>query len=67
MSRKAMIASFASAIAFGLAAFSAQAAPVVTKQGGVHDGAGLVQQAYYRYYRHHHRYWRWHHHHRHYR
>jgi hypothetical protein len=66
MSRKAMIVSLAS-IALGFAAFSAQAAtPVPLSQSGIHSGgAGLVQQAhyrYYRYYRHHHRYWRWRHH-----
>ena len=66
MSRKAVIASLASAIVIGLAAFSTQAAPVVTNQGGVRNGeASLMQQThyrYYRYYRHHHRYWRHRHH-----
>jgi len=65
MSCKTMIASLASAIVLGFAAFSAQAAPVVTNQGGVRNGeACLVQQVHYRYYRYHrhrHHYWRWHH------
>lgn len=65
MSRKAVVASLASAIALGLAAFSAQAAAVPVSQGGAYSaGANLVQQAHYRYYRYHrhHRHWRWRHH-----
>ena len=66
MSRKAMLASLAGAIAIGLAAFSAQAAPIVANQAGVRTGeASLVQPTryrYHRYYRHHHRYWRHRHH-----
>ena len=54
MSRKAVIASLAGAIALGFTAFSAQAASVPMSQGGVRSGTvSLVQQAYYR----HHRYY----------
>jgi hypothetical protein len=64
MSRNALIASLAGAIALGLSAFSAQAASVPRNTSGVHSGkASLVQQAHYRHYRHH----RHHRHHRHYR
>ena len=64
MSRKTVVASLAGAIVLGLAAFSAQAAPVPMTQGGVYNGtASLVQQArHYRYYRYHRRHWRRHRH-----
>ena len=60
MSRKAVIASLAGAIALGFTAFSAQAASVSMSQGGVYSGtASLVQQVHYRHYRHyrHHRHY----------
>ena len=63
MSRNALIASLAGALALGLSAFTAQAASVpMTQTVGIHTGkASLVQKAHYRHYRHysHHR----HHHH----
>jgi hypothetical protein len=70
MSRNALIASLAGAIALGVSALSAQAAPVPMSNAGI--DSGLVQQAHYRYYgHHHHRYYggyyyfrRHHHHHR---
>jgi len=52
MSRNALIASLAGAIALGVSAFSAQAASVPMSDAGLHSG--LVQKAHYRYYRHHH-------------
>jgi uncharacterized low-complexity protein len=67
MSRNALIASLAGALALGLTAFSAQAASVPMAQTSVHSGnVSLVQKAHYRYYRHysHHRHYR---HYRHYR
>ena len=70
MSRNALIASLAGALALGLSAFSAQAASVPMTQTGVHSGkVSLVQQANYRHYRHyrHHRHYVHHRHHRHYR
>jgi hypothetical protein len=67
MSRNALIASLAGALALGLSAFTAQAASVPMTQTGVHSGkTSLVQKANYRHYRHysHHRHYR---HYRHYR
>lgn len=68
MSRNALIASLAGAIALGFGALSAQAASVPMSDG-IHSGnVSLVQRAYYRYYRHHHHhryygyYYRHHHH-----
>ena len=68
MSRNALIASLAGAIALGVSAFSAQAASVPMSDAGLHSG--LVQKAHYRYHRHHHHhpyYYYRHHHHHHYR
>ena len=72
MSRNALIASLAGAIALGFGALSAQAASVPLSDTGLHSGNSvLVQKAHYRhhhhwyygyYYRHHH-----HHHHHYYR
>jgi hypothetical protein len=70
MSRNALIASLAGAIALGFSALSAQAASVPMSDTGIHS---LVQKAHYRYYRHHHHhryyggyyYYRHHHHHHH--
>jgi len=70
MSRNALIASLAGALALGLSALSAQAASVPMSDVGVHSGnVSLVQKAHYRHYRHyrHHRYYRHYRHHRHYR
>jgi hypothetical protein len=70
MSRNALIASLAGALALGLSAFSAQAASVPMSDVGIHSGkSSLVQQANYRHYRHyrHHRVYRHHRHHRHHR
>ena len=71
MSRNALIASLAGAIALGFSALSAQAASVPMGDG-LHSGnLSLVQSAHYRYYRHHHHhryygyYYRHHHHHHH--
>jgi hypothetical protein len=70
MSRNALIASLAGAIALGFSALSAQAASVPMSDTGIHSGnLSLVQRAHYRYYRHHHHhryygyYYRHHHHH----
>jgi hypothetical protein len=68
MSRNALIASLAGAIALGVSALSAQAASVPLVNAGI--SSGLVQKAHYRYYRHHHHryygygygYYRHHHH-----
>jgi hypothetical protein len=68
MSRNALIASLAGAIALGMSALSAQAASVPMGNAGINSG--LVQKAHYRYYRHHHHryygygygYYRHHHH-----
>jgi hypothetical protein len=70
MSRKALLASLAGAMALGLGAFSAQAAPAPLS--GVHANvSGVVQKANWRYYRHHrhhhYRFWRYHHRHHHWR
>jgi len=73
MSRNALIASLAGAIALSVSALSAQAASVPMSNASV--DSGLVQKAYYGYYRrHHHRYYsdgyyyyRHHHHHNYYR
>jgi hypothetical protein len=55
MSRNALIASLAGAIALGFGALSAQAASVPVSDAGNRTGAvSLVQKAHYRYYRHHH-------------
>jgi len=68
MSRNALIASLAGAIALGVSALSAQAASVPMSDAGIHS---LVQKSHYYYYRHHHwyygdgYYWRHHHHHHH--
>jgi hypothetical protein len=70
MSRNALIASLAGALALGFSAFSAQAASVPQIDVGVHSvKPSLVQKAHYRHYRHHrhHRHYRHHRHHRHYR
>jgi len=71
MSRNALIAGLAGAIALGFSALSAQAASVPMGDG-LHSGnLSLVQSAHYRYYRHHHHhryygyYYRHHHHHHH--
>jgi hypothetical protein len=68
MSRNALIASLAGALALGLGAFTAQAASVpMTQTAGVHGGkTSLVQKAHYRHYRHHrhHRHYRHYRHHR---
>jgi hypothetical protein len=64
MSRHALIASLAGAIALGFSAFSAQAASVPMSDAGLRSGKpSLVQKAHYRHYRH----YRHHRHHRHYR
>ena len=70
MSRNALIASLAGAIALGVSALSAQAASVPMSNAGIDNG--LVQKAHYRYYRHHHHryygygyYYYYHHHHHH--
>jgi hypothetical protein len=67
MSRNALIASLAGAIALGMSALSAQAASVPMSNAGIDNS--LVQKAHYRYYRHHHHryygygyYYRHHHH-----
>jgi hypothetical protein len=72
MSRNALIASLAGAIALGMSALSAQATSVPMSNAGIDNS--LVQKAHYRYYRHHHHryygygyYYRHHHHHHHYR
>ena len=69
MSRNALIASLAGAIALGFGALGAQAASVPMSDAGIHGN--LVQKAHYRYYRHHHhRYYGYyypHHHHHYYR
>jgi hypothetical protein len=65
MSRNALIASLAAAIALGLSAFTAQAASVPMTDAGLHSGnASIIQKAHYRYHRHH-RHYRHHRHHRH--
>jgi hypothetical protein len=67
MSRNALIASLAGALALGLSAFTAQAASVPMTQAGVHSGkTSLVQKAHYRHYRHY-RHYSHHRHYRHYR
>jgi len=67
MSRNALIASLAGALALGLSAFTAQAASVPMTQTGVHSGkTSLVQKAHYRHYRHY-RHYSHHRHYRHYR
>jgi hypothetical protein len=67
MSRNALIATLAGAIALGVSALSAQAASV--PMGNVGIDSGLVQKAHYHYYRHHHHryygYYYGHHHHHH--
>jgi len=65
MSRKALIAGLAGAIALGVSALSAQAASVPMSNAGIESG--LVQKAHYRYYRHHHHryYYPYYHHHHH--
>jgi hypothetical protein len=68
MSRNALIASLAAAIALGLSAFTAQAASVPMTDAGLHSGnASIIQKAHYRHYRYHrhHRHYRHHRHHRH--
>jgi hypothetical protein len=68
MSRNALIASLAGAIAPGVSALSARAASVPVSEAGI--SSGLVQRAHYRHYRHHryydyyyrrHHYYRHHH------
>ena len=64
MSRNALIAGLAGAIALGVSALSAQAASVPMSNAGI--DSGLVQKAHYRYYRHHHhRYYGYYYHHHH--
>jgi hypothetical protein len=68
MSRNALIASLAAAIALGFSAFTAQAASVPMTDAGLHSGnASIIQKAHYRHYRYHrhHRHYRHHRHHRH--
>jgi hypothetical protein len=74
MSRNALIASLAGAIALGFGALGAQAASVPMSDAGLHSGdSALVQKAYYYYRHHHHRHngyyyyphYYHHHHHRH--
>jgi hypothetical protein len=61
MSRKALLAALAGAMALGFGALSAQAAPVSMSEVGLHAGkAGLVQKAH-SYWRYHHRHHRRHH------
>ena len=74
MSRNALIASLAGAIALGFGALSAQAASVPLSDTGLHSGNSvLVQKAHYRRHHHHHLYGGYyyfphhHHHHRYYR